>query len=230
MPHSQRSLDFDLRCVPTDMEKVVSEMLLKGDFQLSTAERKKKTEEKRAQIIAFIAQNYMEPKTYLPIPRTRIENGIESIKGLKIDPFRSEKTQAEELVKRLKDLFPLVKNEVFGKLSIPLHLAASISSSLRASNACSILKEQWGEEAYEANVSWMANDYDSLVAHLKRCTGGQFELKHDMTDVTPLKSLHSAETEGTKAGSKKTSKRQTDRARGRERDDKVRSLSAGAVG
>ena len=125
--------------------------------------------------------------------------------------------------------FPLVKNEVFGKPSIPLHLAASISGSLRASNACSILKEQWGEEAYEANVSWMANDYDSLVAHLKRCTGGQFELKHDMTDVTPLKSLHSAETEGTKAGSKKTSKRQTDRARGRERDDKVRSLSAGAV-
>ena len=129
------------------MEKVVSEVLLKGDFQLSTAERKKKTEEKRAQIIAFIAKNYMEPKTYLPIPRTRIENGIESIKGLKIDPFRSEKTQAEELVKRLKDLFPLVKNEVFGKLSIPLHLAASISGSLRASNACSILKEQWGEEA-----------------------------------------------------------------------------------
>ena len=77
-------------------------------------------DEKRAQIIAFIAQNYMEPKTARAIPQTRIENGMEQIKGLKIDPFRSAATQADEICKKLKDLFPMVKNEVYGTVSVPL--------------------------------------------------------------------------------------------------------------
>ena len=79
-----------------DMEKAVEEVLLKGEFQLSTAERRKKTDEKLQAIIQFIASNYMEPRTNLPIPRTRIENGIETLKGLKVEPFRSTGSQAEE--------------------------------------------------------------------------------------------------------------------------------------
>ena len=96
-----------------DASKAINEVLLKGDCQLSTAERRKKTEEKRAEIVTFIASNFMQPQTLHPIPRTRIENGMEQIKGLKIDPFRSAATQAEEISKKLKDMFPLVKNEVF---------------------------------------------------------------------------------------------------------------------
>jgi len=79
-----------------DMDKAVEEVLLKGDFQLSTAERRQKTDEKLQAIIQFIASNYMEPRTNLPIPRTRIENGIETLKGLKVEPFRSTGSQAEE--------------------------------------------------------------------------------------------------------------------------------------
>jgi ribosome maturation protein Sdo1 len=79
-----------------DMDKAVEEVLLKGEFQLSTAERRKKTDEKLQAIIQFIASNYMEPRTNLPIPRTRIENGIETLKGLKVEPFRSTGSQAEE--------------------------------------------------------------------------------------------------------------------------------------
>ena len=101
-------------------DKAIEEILRKGDFQLSTAERKQKVDEKRAQIIAFIAQNYMEPKTARAIPQTRIENGMEQIKGLKIDPFRSAATQADEICKKLKDMFPMVKNEVYGTVSVPL--------------------------------------------------------------------------------------------------------------
>ena len=79
-----------------DLDKAVEEVLLKGELQLSTAERRKKTDEKLEAIKNFIATNYMEPKTNLPIPRTRIENGIETLKGLKVDAFRSTATQAEE--------------------------------------------------------------------------------------------------------------------------------------
>jgi len=96
-----------------DASKAIDEVLLKGDFQLSTAERKKKTEDKRAEIVTFITSNYIEPHTEKPIPRTRIENSMEQMKGFKIDPFRSAATQAEEISKKLKDMFPLVKNEVF---------------------------------------------------------------------------------------------------------------------
>jgi ribosome maturation protein SDO1 len=167
-----------------DFSKAVEEILLKGDFQLSTAERKRKTEEKLVQIITYIAVTYIEPKTNLPIPRTRIENGIETLKGLKIEPFRSTSTQAEEIAKKLKELFPMIKNEVFGKVTVSLDLAGTTSGALHASGACKVYKDDYTDEAYFAEISWSAHDYSRLIAELTKATGGQYELVQETSEMT----------------------------------------------
>ena len=64
-------------------------VLEKGEFQLTVAERKKKTEEKTSQIVTFIVTHFVEPKTNRNIPPDRVRNAFDQIKGLKIDPFRS---------------------------------------------------------------------------------------------------------------------------------------------
>jgi ribosome maturation protein SDO1 len=167
-----------------DFSKAVEEILLKGDFQLSTAERKRKTEEKLVQIVTYIAVTYIEPKTNLPIPRTRIENGIETLKGLKIEPFRSTSTQAEEIAKKLKELFPMIKNEVFGKVTVSLDLAGTTSGALHASGACKVYKDDYTDEAYFAEISWSAHDYSRLIAELTKATGGQYELVQETSEMT----------------------------------------------
>jgi len=202
----------------TDVDKAIEQVLLKGDFQLSVAERKKKTDEKLAQIISFIGLNYMEPKSNLPIPRTRIVNGIDQLKGLKLDPFRSTATQADEIVKRLKEQFPLIKNEVFGQVSVDVHLAASTAAMIHSSNACQLVKDEYTDDAYIANIRWLCNDYSRLVGELTKSTGGQYELTQEIMS-----------TDTQKAGDKSkdpAAKRKAQKQRGNERDDK-RSQSAG---
>mmetsp|Transcript_22831 Transcript_22831/g.33475 ORF Transcript_22831/g.33475 Transcript_22831/m.33475 type:complete len:171 (-) Transcript_22831:130-642(-) len=121
----------------------------------------------------------MEPKTNLPIPRTRIVNGIDQLKGLKVDPFRSTATQADEIGKRLKEQFPMIKNEVFGRVSVEMHLGAATAAMIHSSNACHLVKDDYTDDAYVADISWLCNDYARLIADLTKSTGGQYELTQD---------------------------------------------------
>ncbi|KAJ1492700.1 Shwachman-Bodian-diamond syndrome protein-domain-containing protein [Baffinella frigidus] len=77
----------------TDVSAVVDEILEKGEFQITEKERKVMLDSKTSEIIDYISHHFHEPKTRLAVPATRIQNGLESIKGLKIDPFRSAESQ-----------------------------------------------------------------------------------------------------------------------------------------
>jgi ribosome maturation protein SDO1 len=56
-----------------DHSEAAKWVLKKGELQLTTEQRRKKTEDKRKQIIAIIARNFIDPRTGLPHPPTRIE-------------------------------------------------------------------------------------------------------------------------------------------------------------
>ena len=78
------------------------------------------TEKKRKQIIEYINKTYIDGKTKLPHPIARIDNGMKTIKGLKIDLNQPVAKQGDDIVKQLKASMSFIKNETHGCLHISL--------------------------------------------------------------------------------------------------------------
>ena len=66
---------------PTEIAQIIMQ---KGDLNLTTDQRRKMIEEKRKQIVEFVAKTYVDPRTHLPHPPLRIEQALKKpLKGLK---------------------------------------------------------------------------------------------------------------------------------------------------
>ena len=57
-------------------QKLLTIILQKGDLNLTTDQRRKMIEEKKKQIVEYIAKTYVDPKTHLPHPPLRIEQAM----------------------------------------------------------------------------------------------------------------------------------------------------------
>jgi hypothetical protein len=96
-----------------------------------------------------------------------------------------------------------------------------------------VRKDDYTDESYIAEITWMANDYNRLITELHKATAGQYELVQEtgagaVEDEVPKKQKGTAgELKASHHnGQNAATKRKTDQARGRERDRK-RSESAG---
>ncbi|MDC3247361.1 ribosome assembly factor SBDS, partial [Euryarchaeota archaeon] len=76
----------------TDLLTCVEKILIDGNIQLTTVQRKNLIAEKRTKIIHQIATTATDPRTKLPHPKTRIELALDEIK-FSIDPFLSLERQ-----------------------------------------------------------------------------------------------------------------------------------------
>src|SRR5271169_6792611 len=107
----------------TDPLKVADIILKKGTLQLTTEQRRKMVEDKRRQIIDFIARQAVDPKTNLPHPPMRIENAMEQI-HYPIDPYKPVEEQAKDIVKLLRPILPLKIEHVIVAVKIPAEYSA----------------------------------------------------------------------------------------------------------
>ena len=89
-----------------DVSKVVKEVLDRGELQLTADQRRRLVEDKRKQIIAFIAKNYADPKTGLPHPPLRIEQAFQQVR-VTIDPFKPAEEQAKAVIEQMRTILPL---------------------------------------------------------------------------------------------------------------------------
>ena len=132
----------------TDTLKVAETILRRGMLQLTTEQRKQMTEDRRRQIIAFIARHCIDPKTNLPHPPMRIENAMEQI-HYPIDPFKETEEQAKDIIKLLRPILPLKIEQVLVNVSIPAQYASRAYGSVKGFGT--IRKEEW-----RADGSWFA--------------------------------------------------------------------------
>ena len=91
---------------------------MEGDIQLTTEQRKKMTEEKRKQIITYIANNAINPQMKAPHPPQRIENAMVEAR-VHVDPFKPVEAQVKDVMDAIKILIPirLEKTTIAVKLS-----------------------------------------------------------------------------------------------------------------
>lgn len=159
----------------TDVLKIADEILKKGTLQLTTEQRRKMIEDKRRQIIDFIARQAVDPKTNLPHPPLRIENAMEQIR-YSIDPYKSVEEQAKDIVKLLRPILPLKVEQIKVAVKIPAQYASRAYGTIKALG--NIKREEWrGDGSWYGELELPAGAYASLLNKLGDATKGSGEAK-----------------------------------------------------
>jgi ribosome maturation protein SDO1 len=130
-----------------DVPDAVKQILLKGDLQLTTDQRRRMLERKKRLIIQYIAQNAINPQTKTPHPAARIENAIEEAR-IHLDPFKSVEAQVQDVLKAIRPLIPIRIETVQVAVKLP---------ATHAGKAAHIM-HGWGEvksQAWQSDGSWI---------------------------------------------------------------------------
>lgn len=102
----------------TDFVTIARKIIEKGEIHLTAEQRKQMIDEKRRQVITFIARNSINPQTGHPHPPARIERGMEEAR-VNIDPFKHLDELVKETVKALRPLLPIRFEELRLAIKIP---------------------------------------------------------------------------------------------------------------
>ena len=154
---------------------VAKQIILHGEIQLTTEQRREMLENKRKQIVQYIAQNAINPQTSAPHPPQRIEIAMEEAK-VHIDPFKSVEEQVKEVMDALRPLIPIR----FEKARIAVRLSAEDSAKCYGDlkSFGTILKEEWSPTgAWIGVVEMPAGMQTDFFDRINGKTKGNAEIK-----------------------------------------------------
>jgi len=154
---------------------VAEEIMKHGELQLTTEQRRQLVEDKRKQIIAFVARNCIDPRTGTPHPPIRIEQAMAQIK-YSIDPFKSADEQAKDVIEELRALLPIKMEQMRVAVKILAEYSAKGYGSLKGYGT--ITKEEWqADGSLVAIVEMPAGLYGPFVERLGKITQGTIQTK-----------------------------------------------------
>ncbi|MDO8428781.1 MAG: ribosome assembly factor SBDS [Candidatus Diapherotrites archaeon] len=113
-----------------DLKEVVRQIILKGEVQLTTEQRKELKEKKRKEIIQVIMRNAIDPQTKNPHPLQRIELAMEEAK-VSIDPLKPTAEQVQLVLKEIKKIIPIAFEKLDIAVRIPAEFAPKAPNALR---------------------------------------------------------------------------------------------------
>ena len=123
-----------------DETEIATIILQKGDLNLTTDQRRKMVEEKKKQIVEYIAKTYVDPKTHLPHPPLRIEQAMKDGR-ISVDSQKSVDEQVKDIVDRLRSIIALKSENLQLEITIPAQYASQSYAVLKS--AGSLKKEEW---------------------------------------------------------------------------------------
>jgi len=155
--------------------KIAEEIMKHGELQLTTDQRRQLVEDKRKQIVAFVARNCIDPRTGTPHPPIRIEQAMGQIK-YSIDPFKSADEQAKDVIDELRTLLPIKMEQMRVAVKILAEFAAKGYGAVKGYGTIS--REEWqADGALVAVVEMPAGVYGPFVERLGKITQGTIQTK-----------------------------------------------------
>ena len=143
-----------------DIAEAVKQILLKGDLQLTTDQRRRMVERKKRLIIEHIARNAINPQTKAPHPPSRIETAMDEAR-IHLDPFKSVDKQVEEVLKAIRPLIPIRIETVQIAVKFPPQHAGKAIATLHG----------WGELKQQA---WQSDGSFICVVEIPGGMQGEF--------------------------------------------------------
>lgn len=157
-----------------EMEKVAREIILNGEVQLTTEQRKEMREAKRREIIQIIARNAINPQTNAPHPPQRIETALDEAK-VHIDEHRAAEEQIPAILKELKRMIPISFERQQIAIKVPAEHSGRVSAFLHKHD---LKREQWQNDGgLIAIVEVPAGLRAEFLNELNHLTHGDVETK-----------------------------------------------------
>ena len=130
-----------LKAFKTEDQTEIAEIIMqKGDLNLTTDQRRKMVEEKKKQIVTFIAKTYVDPKTHLPHPPLRIEQAMKDGR-VSVDPQKNTEEQVKDIVEKLRSIIALKTESLQLEITIPAQFASQSYAVLKSVG--SLKSEDW---------------------------------------------------------------------------------------
>lgn len=153
-----------------DHAKAALEVLRRGELNLTQDQRKRLTEEKRKAIIAAIAKNFVDPRTMLPHPPTRIDQAMQEAR-VTVDPFRDANEQMKTVIEELRTILPLKSEKIRLQVRVSAQYTGQTIGILK--NFGEIVKEDWlADGSLSAIVEIPAGGQPGLLDRLGSTTKG----------------------------------------------------------
>ena len=158
----------------SDQAEISNQILMRGDLNLTTDQRRKMVEEKRKQIIQYISKTFVYPILHVPHPIIRIENAIDQVR-VTIDPFRRAEDQARLVIESLRKILPLKSEVLILTITIPPQFSAQSYDLLKT---CGEYKgENWQQDgSLRVTVEINAGMKSSFLDRLGSITKGSAQV------------------------------------------------------
>ena len=158
----------------TDVKEIAKKIILQGEVQLTTAQRKEMLEARRREVIATIARDAINPQTNAPHPPLRIENAMNESR-ITIDPFKSANEQIPAILKEIRKLIPISFEKMRIAVRIPAEFAGKANVIL---HKYELKQEDWQNDgSLVAVVEVPAGVKAQLFDELNHLTHGTVESK-----------------------------------------------------
>jgi len=158
----------------TDAKEIAKKIILEGEVQLTTDQRRAIIEKKRKEIITFISANAINPQTSAPHPAQRIENALEEVK-FNVDLNKTVKEQVTEIVKEIKKILPISMEKMKIAVKVPAQFSGAASVIL---HKYGLEKEEWQNDgSLVAILEIPAGIKQNLFNELNHLTHGDVETK-----------------------------------------------------
>lgn len=170
-----RASQEDIRKVfgTTDVSVVAKTILLEGDIQLTTEQRRKMQDEKRKAIVNLITKLCVDPRTGYPYTPARIEAAFEEV-GVHIDPFKDPESQAKEIIKELKKHIPIKVEYLKIRVVVPPQYSAKAYGLIKS---YSPQKEDWtADGSLEAILEIPAGVFSEFSEKINHLTHGDVQI------------------------------------------------------
>ncbi len=157
----------------SSLEEAVRRIIRKGEIQLTAEQRRRMQEQRRRQIVNYIARHAINPQTGAPHPARRIEKALEEAK-VNISIHKSAEEQMPAIIKALRPLLPLKFEERRIAVKVPAQHAARAYGVVTKFGKPE--KEEWlGDGSWAFVMKLPAGAAEELFRELNALTKGDFE-------------------------------------------------------
>ncbi|KAL9642524.1 hypothetical protein ABK040_011091 [Willaertia magna] len=203
------------RCKEKDLEEtftteknnneILTKILNEGEYHLSTQERKEKVEQKRKQMLQYLHKTYIDPKTNICHPITRLETALDSVK-YNVDPFMPAEKQVAAIYSKLVEKIPLKKSQIEANITLKNYQIGSCMGILLKYGK--ILSQDYNEDiqATIVTIEISPGDFERLMSDLNTATKGDFNMSIAGASVGSSSGSGSASSSSSSGGKKKKKK------------------------
>lgn len=159
----------------TDLTEIVSQIIDRGELNLTAEQRQVFFEKKRKRIVTLLARTTINPTTRTPHPPTRIENALKEAK-IMINPAVSAEGQLKEIIRELRRILPISMETVKLAIKIPSEFTGKAYGEIKRD--AQIEREEWQKDGSWIAVATVAAGVQvEFIDKIQGMTKGRSEIK-----------------------------------------------------